>query len=265
MKSNVQSEDFPRLAEGIHLVLSIVMLFSMGACAVNKSVPLDQGFWDDNKPVVGVVLVSVPDPEVTVKISSTTPFGRQKTMVMSRRYDQDFDEEPSVLRDQRRLWHYLNSHEIKAFAGLKDIFAQGLDARGFRVVAIDEYIDLNLLPRFTPPASTHARKDYRGMSQAKGLDLLIVLNVQKYGTYCGYLDQRNISTGVTAAITGEMVDMRTNRLLWRRAHRAGWDCESASSGCDEPETYPQILKELGNALSEAAAGAADDFFSGAPQ
>jgi len=234
----------------------------MGACAVNKAIPLDKGFWDDKLPVVGVAIASLPEPEVTVKIFSTTPFGRPKTLIMSSRYDQDFDEEPYILRDQRHLWHYLNSHEMKEVTELKDIFTQGLASRGFRVVTIDEKIDLKGIPRYTPSESGHARRDYRGIYRVQGLDLLIVLNVMRYGTYCGYLDGHNIFTDVTATITGEMVDLKTNRILWRSKYMAGRQQGSASTRCDDPGTYSQIIKDLGSAFVESAVNVSNDFFSG---
>ena len=245
--------------------LGILIVISINACAANKAAPLDAGFWDDTQPVVGVALASPPKPEVTVKISSTTPFTRQKTLIMSRGYDQNFDEEPYILKDQRDLWHYLNSHEVKEMVKLKDIFTRGLTSRGFRVVAIDENIGLKELPRYTPPASGHAGKDYRGIPQADGLDLLIVLNVKRYGTYCGYLDDHNIYSDMLATLTGEMIDLKTNRILWRFTYRTGRETGSSSSRCDDPGTYPYILEELGTALVEAAGNVADDFFSGAPK
>ena len=247
----------------LFLLLGLLGSLTLNACAANKAAPLDAGFWNDRQPVVGVALASLPEPDVTVKISSTTPFTRQKTLIMSHRYGQDFDEEPYILKDQRDLWNYLNSYEVKSLTGLKDIFTRGLTSRGFCIVTIDEDIDLKGLPRYTPPSSGHARKAYRGIPQADGLDLLIVLNVKRDGTCCGYLDDHNIYSDVTATLSGEMIDLRTNRLLWRSTYRTGRVTGSSSSRCDDPDTYPRIRGELGSALVEAAGEVANDFFSGA--
>ncbi len=248
-----------------YAVLCLFVLAAQGACTIHKPVPLDEGFWHDTQPVVGVVLAAVPDPEVSVKIFSTTPFARSRTLIMSHRYDQDFDAEPSILTDQRRLWHYLSSHETGALAGLKDVFTQGLASRGFHAAEVEGSLDEDLLPRYTPPSSGYARNDYRALVQAGEFDLLIVLHIRKYGSYCGYLDQRNISTGIMAAVEAMMVDTATNRILWQNAHRISRQCRNASSGCDAPGTYGEILRELDSVLAQAAQILADDLFSGAPK
>lgn len=72
-----------------------------------------------------------------------------------------------------------------------------------------------------------------------------------------------IFTDVMATLTGEMVEIRTNRILWRFTYRTGREAGSSLSRCDDQGAYPQIIEDLGSALAEAATNVADDFFSGA--
>lgn len=251
----------------LHLLFLGMMAAGMSGCASNREVSLHKDFWNNTGSVVGVVLASMPDPEVTVSISSSSPFGRQKTLIMSSRYNQDFDAMPYILKDQRKLWHYLKTHNVKGVSGIRsgirEIFIQGLASRGFRALSIDEDVNLKRLPRYTSPASGYAGKDYRGICRAKGVDFLVILDVNKYGVYCGYVDDRNIYTHVRASLTGEMVDMKTNRLLWRSTYRVSRDRGDSLLRCDRQETYQQIPVELGGAVTDAAVHLADDFFSGA--
>ena len=106
-------------------------------------------------------------------------------------------------------------------------------------------------------------KDYRRIPGVEALDLLVILNVQRYGVYCYYLDSHNIFTDVNVELAGEMVDLKTNRLLWRSPFRPGRVKRASSCRCTDPGRYPVMADELGSALVEAAAGVADDFFSGA--
>jgi hypothetical protein len=235
------------------------------SCAANKGVPVDQQFWDDRGAAVGIARSSLPDPEVTIKLGSTTISRKERTYTMSRRYQQDFDQEPMFLRDQRDLWHYLNAQEGKQWSKIVDVMAQRLEAHGYRTVRIEEQIDLKQMPEYVPGESGYAGKDYRKIPGVQGLDLLVILNVQGYGVYCYYLDSHNIYTDVNVELAGWMVDLKTNRLVWRSPFRPGRIKRTVSCTCDDPGSYPQVIEELGSALGEAAGNVADDFFSGAPK
>jgi hypothetical protein len=237
----------------------------LNACAANRGVTVDAGFWDDKGAAVGIVLAFLPEPGVTVKIGSTTISRKERTLIMSRRYQQDFDQEPMILRDQRDLWHYLNSHEVEELSTIVDVMAERLEVQGYRLVRIKEQIDLKQVPDYVPETSGYAVKDYRKTPGVQGLDLLVILNVQRYGVYCYYLDSHNIYTDVNVELAGEMVDLKTNRLIWRSPFRDGRIKRTVSCKCEDPGSYPLIIEELGSALGEAAANVADDFFSSAPK
>lgn len=189
---------------------------------------------------------------------------RDQTHTMARRYQQDFDQEPAILKDQRELWLYLNSHEV-VLSSLADVMATRLEAHGYRPVRIEGQVDLEQLRDYTPETSGYADKDYRNIPGVQGLDLLIILNVQRYGTYCYYVDYLNIYTDVIVELAGEMVDLKTNRLLWRSPFMPGRLKRTVSCMCEDPGTYPRILEELESALGEATSRIVDDFFSSAPK
>ncbi len=244
-------------------VMGVLIVVSLSSCSANRAVTVDEGFWDDKGAAVGIVLCSLPEPEVTVKIGSTTVSRKERTYMMSRRYQQNLDHEPAIRRDQRELWHYLNTHEVKDWWASADVFAQRLEARGYRVVRIEEQIDLKQVPEYVPGTSGYAVKDYRKIPGVQDLDLLMVLNVQRYGAYCYYLDTYNIYTDVNVELSGEMVDLGTNRLLWRSPFRPGRVKRASSCRCAAPGSYHLMADELGSALGRAVLGVADDFFSGA--
>ena len=249
----------------LFMLLGTLGIGILSACAADRGLMVDEPFWENRGARVGLVLASLPDPEVTVKTWSTTMSKRDVTHTMSRRYQQDFDKEPSVLRDQRELWHYLNSHEVAGLSSLVDVMAARLESQGYLPVRIKEQIDLEQLRDYTPETSGYADKDYRNIPGMQGLDLLVILNVQKYGAYCYYVDYLNTYTDVNVELAGEMVDLKTNRLMWRSPFMPGRIKRTVPCMCEDPGTYPQILEELGSAMSEAAARIADDFFSSAPK
>ncbi len=249
----------------IFILFGVLGTGILGACAANRGLTVDERFWEDKGAKVGIVLASLPDPDVTIKTWSTTMSKRDQTHTMSRRYQQDFDKEPAILKDQRELWHYLNSHEVAGLSSATDIMGIRLEAHGYRPVRIEGQVDPEQLRDYTPETSGYADKDYRDIPGVRGLDLLIILNVKKYGSYCYYVDGLNIYTDVIVELAGEMVDLRTNRLMWRSPFMPGRLKRTVSCMCEDAGTYPQILEELGGALDESAARIADDFFSSAPK
>jgi hypothetical protein len=249
----------------LFVLIAILSTIILSACAANKGITVDESFWNDRRTAIGIVFASLPEPEVTVKIGSTTMSRKERTLVMSRRYQQDFNREPMILRDQRDLWHYLDSHEVDEMTSIVDVLAERLEAQGFRPVRIKQQIDLEQVPDYVPETSGYGVRDFRKTSGVQGLDLLIILHVQRYGVYCYYLDYHNIYTDVNIELAGEMVDLKTNRLKWRSPFRPGWIKRTVPCKCEDPNSYPLIIEEIGGALVEAAGNVADDFFSSAPK
>ncbi|HNU75176.1 MAG TPA: hypothetical protein PKM95_10030, partial [Deltaproteobacteria bacterium] len=81
------------------------------------------------------------------------------------------------------------------------------------------------------------------------------------GMHCHYIDYYHQGfTDAAARLQGQMIDLRTNRLLWRSPEvgvRNSVPCK-----CNEPGDYPCIKASLHQAALEASSGLLEDLLGG---
>ena len=164
-----------------------------------------------------------------------------------------------------RLARVLRGSGMHDLSQARDLFVERLSAQGFSAVAIPESIDLEDLPDYKPETNGYAQKDFRGVLKGRGLDRLIVLQVRWNGVYCHYTGRTNDLTEAAVTPRGEMIDLATNRLLWRTSDKDGTIRKTIECSCESPADTACILEELNALFDDAAALLADDFFADVPK
>lgn len=241
----------------------LAALFLAAGCAAMRSVPLDQSFWQQQGIRVGLALVAVPPAEVVIySMEHDIPFG---TGIYRFLQDPKFTEHPMRMHETRALYAASQRQQGEGFEHILDLFARGLEERGFRAVTMDMYIDLDALPRFEGGHDgVFACRDYREAAHAAGADVLIVAELRRHGTICRYADLNNYEVEVYAEVSAEMIDGATNRVLWRTGAYDGYFSRVVKADCSRPDHVPDILDGLNALLAEAARDLAGRFFAPAP-
>ncbi len=245
--------------------LAVLCLWLLQGCASNTAMPVADEFWQNGRPALGVAITTVPRPEVRLRRIYSGEVRVPRMLLRPHDEDRDAEDTTMIEADQRRLERFLRESDLQGLTAARDLFVQRLSDAGFPVVAILQDIDPGQVPNYTPKSNGYALEDYRGIMQAKGLERLIVLQVRWNGVYCHYMRRSNNLTEAAVTVRGEMVDLTTNRLLWRSSTEVGTIRKAVACSCDRPSDKACVLEELNRLFEDAAATLADDFFANAPQ
>jgi hypothetical protein len=202
----------------------------LGGCAqvAYKPIPLNNTFWQDRQQVVGVASDKLP--EATAHMT-----GAQGLLDIAINKG-----------NAEKMIERLKTLDVKRAAGIQDNLADALSRRGLQVTKL-QIIESATLPEFKAPANPeqYAQRDFSGL-KSKGINRLLYVTVQRVGLTRGYYGF--IPTGAPRAVfavTGQLIDLADNRLLWYNAHETTaviadpWDQEP-----DFPNVSEAVLKNL---------------------
>ncbi len=238
----------------------------LSSCASRRSVDLPPEIRETRGLTIGVVLGRVCRPEMIIEgipAGGTGPpslypnvFGRRDERYWGSRH-------PIVLSDRRKLEGYLQRGDTKIFREIQNQIAQDLSSGGFSAVLIERRIDREGLPPFEAPGEGYAEQDYRGFASGENLDALLVVDCRRYGVYCHYTGYYHQDfTDAAAALQGEMIGSRTNRILWRSEEIRMRN--PVSCRCNESGDFPCIDAAIRDAAREAASSLVRDLLEPAP-
>jgi hypothetical protein len=252
------------------LLLAAVLIAGalLCSCASRRPVPLPEQIRDARGLTVGVALDRICPPEMRIEGLPTGGAGPYGTVPgILGRHDRDRwygdARHPIPLSDKRKLERYLREGDADVFREIQDRLVKELSAGGWNAVALKGRVKKDGLPRFEGHGSGYAERDYRGVAPGEGLDALIVIDCRWYGMHCHYIDYYHQGfTDAAARFQGQMIDLSTNRLLWRSPEvgvRNSVPCK-----CNEPGDYPCIKASLHQAALEASSGLLEDLLGGGP-
>ncbi|MBN2297445.1 MAG: hypothetical protein JXM72_02565 [Deltaproteobacteria bacterium] len=253
-----------RACTKVAVLVAAFLLFLQG-CASNTAMPVTDEFWQDPRPVVGVALTTVPKPQVRLRTMYSSGMRVPRILFGPDEGDRDNEERIITEADQMRLERLLRGGGVHDLSQAQNLFVQRLSAQEFSAVAIPKSIDLEDLPDYKPETNGYARRDFRGVLQGRGLDRLIVLQVRWNGVYCHYMGRTNDLTEAAVTVTGKMIDLATNRLLWRTSDKDGTIRKTIECTCESPADTESILEELNALFDDAADLLTADFFANAPE
>ena len=179
------------------MIAALIALLSGCSTVQYKPIAANESFWQDRKPVIGIVADKMPQADAEM-------WGNQGLL--------DIAINRGVAATMITQLQTLN---LDRAATIHKNMADALERRGFKVVRFDP-IDSETVPEFKieKDPEQYSWKDYRSYA-SKGIDQLLVVRVVKVGTtrtYYGF-----IPTGpprATFAATGKLIDLKTNKLIW---------------------------------------------------
>ncbi len=232
-----------------HLFLAFLIIPAVFvSCAFHRAKPLEAHFWGRKNLNIGVALARVPEPSIRVESATTAWPGMLRTGILVRgnREHEDRGIHPQLKSEARTLEGYLKKNDGKVVKEVQGYFVKVLQDAGWRAVAIDEPM------KEIDPAAQNL----------KGLDAVIILDCDWYGMDCHYTDLNQDFTDADAGITGRMVDLASNALLWQSPHvriRNPVSCR-----CNEADCFPPIDNALEKAVGDAAAVLLKDLIRNRP-
>jgi hypothetical protein len=113
----------------------------------------------------------------------------------------------------------------------------------------------------TDKAGPLEMRDFRKLGQARAADYLMVIELVNYGPYCHYVFAYNDHMSVDVDVRAELIDARTNRVLWRKVKTFN---RLVKASCSNQDHIPIITGALQTLLSDASLLLPYEFFSSNP-
>lgn len=244
--------------------LLILLAFYMGGCASLKPVPLNPQFWQQQGKRVGVVFEAYPPGETIVQVSTVNRFaGARQYIYGGMLQSPEHDYEPMRYAEVRSLREAVDKLDAGEFTKAQDLFVAGLKEKRFDAFKITKPILEKEMPKFKDGTGNgqYETRDFRELGKSSGADYLILVKLDRYGPYCHFIDLYNDYVEVQAQAYAELLDAKTNRVLWRTGASQGDFRKAVNATTYRPDQTPIIMDEQKKLLGDAAASLAKDFFS----
>lgn len=248
------------------IVLGILIpaLLYPGGCSSIKPIPLDPQFWQQQGKKVGVVLLELPSAETTEMAPPTETFDPTAPFALNNQpFLEDMVVEPLRLADLKRLQKAVLKLDAREFSLVQDLFVSGLKSRGFSAFKVDQPVGRECFPKFGERSvrGTYEKTDFRRLGTFYGADYLVVIDLVRYGPYCHYVYAYNDRMAVQAQVRAELIDAKTNRVLWRTGGKEYDFSKPLNASCSNEDDIPLISAALKGLLDDTAKTLSRDFFA----
>lgn len=243
--------------------ISLAFLFLSG-CSVHRSVNLDPQFWNEQGKRVGVALFVLPHAETTEGVTPAYVYGNISVLAQGQPlWNGDMAYEPLRLADMKPLQQAAQKEDPEVFYRIQDLFVEGFRERGFDAFKIDQPIVKKDIPNeeAEDKAGPLDGRDFRNIGKFQAADYLMVIELVSFGPYCHYIYAYNDHMSVDALVRAELIDARTNRVLWREIRSFN---RPVKASCSNQDHIPIITRALRTLLSDAALLIPHYFFSSNP-
>lgn len=160
---------------------------------------------------------------------------------------------------------HLRKFSVAAFDPVCAEFTGELTKRGMVAKRLPGFLDPATFPEFKSESVEHPfKRDLTALAQREGIDVLVLLSVRRFGTirpYYGF-----IPLGAPSGffeVQGQMVDLKTNRLLWQTQIPEAEASVVTAGPWDQPPAYPNVDAALRQAIENGKAFLMREYF-GAP-
>ena len=239
-----------RLLAFVFFVVSTMVLLS--GCAATKRVTVSPSFWQHKDQAIGVALVEIPRGNLKNFGSSIGNLAQQ------------LKEQDRMATATAALRHRLRRTYPRNFARIQDLFVEKLKAAGFKVIKIEEKINLGELPKGKLASSEYPPKDYRPVGRKAAVDRLIVLQLSGFEVSCLFMGTYPQGTQINVQVRGEMIDVKFNKLLWRTQFAEGSFRRAVVGKCTEPADFPSIISSIMEDINKGVIFLYENFFGEKP-
>lgn len=169
-----------------------------GCATVQKPIPATSALFNNKDKTVAIALEKMPEPG-------------QRMLGSQGLLDVAINRANAAAIVER-----LQRQDFTLVSGLPEDFRKGLESRQMKVVMIKEPIDTEAMPKFVEGSGEGvALRDYRPLAKQYNADKLLLVTARALGTkrtYYGFMPLEAPQGYI--ALTGQLVDLSTNRLEW---------------------------------------------------
>jgi hypothetical protein len=223
------------------LVAAALITCSVGCANPRRAVSPD--FWKDSRRKIGVAIT--PPPPLTV----------HQQNIYTGNLLGDALAEILIAAMNMNVGPHLTTLDAKRFAGVVDPFVQQLGARGFDARALPGPVVLSELKPFKTRSPDFAEMDLRPLGQQAQVDTLILLSLVE----CGATVTLGAPSGLCVS-TGQMVDLATNRLMWRALMDTMDGTVRVEGEWNQAPDFPNLTAAIYKAIDQAQGFLVKDFF-----
>lgn len=235
------------------IVLLLIVIYILSSCATPKQVRISPVFWQQRDQTIGCAIAEHPKCNFLFEGGG----GILDNLII---YALNTD-----------LIDHMKTIDPSNFYKGQDLFVEKLKADGFNVISVEDKINLKELPKSNMDISEYPERDYRSVGQEIGVDRLIVLTLLFCGAKRRYYGPSPMGEPMgTAEVQGEMVNVKTNKLLWR-TEKIPYEGNSnakikvkALGEWKEPPKYPNLTRAAITAIDKAVIYLYKDFFGKVP-
>ena len=212
-----------------------------GCATVQKPIPATSALFDNKDRTVAIAIEKMPEPGQVM-------LGNQGLLdiVINR-------------ANAKAIVDRLQKQDFKMVSGLPESFHTGLESRQIKVVMITEPIDTEAMPKFTEGSGDGvALRDYRPLAKKYNADKLLLVTARSLGTvrnYYGFLPLG--APRAYVALTGQLVNLSTNRLEWYEKVDTYAD---ATGEWDQSPEYDNLMRAVEESTRAATTNLRGAFF-----
>ena len=231
-----------------HVVGLVALSVGLVACAppqTSTNVQLGARFWSKGATRVSVARGAKPRIGVYQQARDAKALRR----LASTSLGNDFQE-------------YLKRVRTSSYSEMQKMFIVGLRKHDVPARAYAKRLPLSRLPMINSgKRKVVTARDYRPLRATLEGDRLLLLNIDRLGAVRNKNNQAagpNGQLAATVAITGQLVDLKTNRTLWRYTAVAN---QPVKGKWDQPPNYKNFTRALDQAIQMAEQQLSDSFFT----
>lgn len=216
------------------IALAVVGAALLGSACAPSRITVKPEFWQDRQSRIGVALA--PRAE-----AGAHKVGAQGLLDMAINAGMASE-----------LKAHLNTVDVSEFDRIRDRFAQELGKRGMNVVVLPLNVDPTKYPEWgedPPKIENLYERNLAALRTEQKLDAIVLLQVRRYGTIRSYYGF--IPLGAPAGFfeaKGQMIDLKTNALLWQTQTTEQQATVPAVGEWDQPPSYPNLTAALRTAI-----------------
>ena len=244
--------------------LLILLASYIVGCASLKPIPLNPQFWHQQGKRVGVVLAAYPPGETIVNVDTINRFaGARQYIYGGMLQSPNHDYEPMRYAEVRPLREAVDKLNAGEFSKVQGLFVESLKEKGFDAFKVEHAIVEKDLPHFKDGMGNgrYENRDFRELGGSSGADYIIVIKLGSYGPSCHFIDFYNDYVEVRAQAQAELIDAKTNLILWKTGYSEGDFRKPVDATTYGPDQIPIIIDAQKKLLSDAAVSLYKDFFS----